>query len=715
MKNSILKTFVVVAYFKLAISMEVPEHSSKLPSDNSTLSSTHSNTKSRKKKKSKKKPQKNNALHRLSEDFDKDNNPPYHDCKFDISAQNLCQLLINKDHLSNMADKKSYLDNIQKLLSILNLMEKITSYFQSLNKLNTTLAAIPDYIKYFKSFKSKSELDKDESAWPITIDKMRENEDYIGGVNSSEAKAIVIQSQEILDKHLKYTKKRNADNQQFVDLSLVDEQQIIGFHSVKKQLDKILTPYSSIILRKKIKTIYGKLITSNDTELKILGQWLLIQAQWRKMCEITDYINIELFKIISKISSKTIQGKLIKQSPDGDLFCFDLDVALKTLKINGSFDEWLFGLEVFIKHHIKGFFESLGLIDKTIQFIGFIIEKNRHLNSKENYYLVSITNDILKQFESSKENYIELYQILLQEQKRVFKSVGKKNEYFLRKEYAYNMFTEDQAPFPDALFKPKNKACPISDSYTEHAEKFAKSKQAQELIRQKKQAQRAKEKLKKVDKEKESSFNEDTTDADDYSKENLIEITNDTITSDNLLVAFNGKVKVKLSDYDDRCLSWFNPEFRENKNENDLFYHSFPLGMDYLIKKYGRRQSWPNRTHPGQIDTMYYIGGELQLTDGQKQMILFAITQDPRGTIYHRGLEFKNDNLFNEFASNKFEFDFPKDFEEPEYEVKNVICDLSNLENLTYKLNSFCITLKDTLNNVNIVLFRSSFEPELEN
>lgn len=99
----------------------------------------------------------------------------------------------------------------------------------------------------------------------------------------------------------------------------------------------------------------------------------------------------------------------------------------------------------------------------------------------------------------------------------------------------------------------------------------------------------------------------------------------------------------------------------------------------------------------------------------KKQIVLFAITEDPQGIIYHRGFELKETNLFDEFASNKFEFDLPKGFEEPEYEVKTVICNLNDFEKLTYKINPFCIILEDKLNGINITLFRSSFESQSDN
>lgn len=162
--------------------------------------------------------------------------------------------------------------------------------------------------------------------------------------------------------------------------------------------------------------------------------------------------------------------------------------------------------------------------------------------------------------------------------------------------------------------------------------------------------------------------------------------------------------EVSLKNYDRRCVDWFDPKFRKFKTPRELLYHSFPLGMDYLIKQYGNSENWINQTNPAQIDIRYYIGGEIQHGNGDKEVVVFTLTQDPTDIIYHRGIERNEPHLLRDFLESKLEFDFPSGFQQPNSELKNI---MGNSKILTYRITPYYITLKDILNNVTIILFKS--------
>ena len=696
MKNVLVKIFFLVIYSSLAFSMEESnKEKSKFQSDQTSASpKSTSKKKHRKKKKSKnKKTEKRDALSTVSEVIIEESLSSSQNAGFNISTENLYPLLMNEANPSNLQEKEEYLLRIRTILSLLQLMKQTFTYLKSIKKLNTILDGIPDLVKYIHSFKPINKSEKNES---IKADKLKKGMCYDANAKNPDTMAAAIQCQDIWDR---YGKKINKINN-------------FSSNTNENKIKKALDQKTSIFFRKKIKNIAHKLINSKDSELELVGQWLLFKAIIQKMYETTRAINLKFFKIMSKISHHQIlEGEFIN-TPDGRKFSIDMDETLKKLKIKEAFKNKLPVLIPFLENYIEEFFGSLATLEKTTQFVNYILDKNGQTSSKESAYLINLIDGIQNQFEKNKEYYENLYRDLLQEQKRIFKSVGKRNELFFRQEYGFDVFTDEQTAFPENLFEPENQVKILSSNYIEHAEQFEETRITNSLAQLKKQEQRAKEKkLKKAIIKSESSSKDEV---EEEIKENRVEITDDNITSENLLSSLNREVELDLSHYDNRCLCWFDLEFRGHKNPNDLLYHSFPLGMDDLIKQYGRHQDWPNRTHPGQIDSRYYIGGEIQYPDGNKRIVLFAITQDPEGIIYHRGFELKETTLFDEFASNKFEFDFPKIFEEPSYEVKNVICNLNNCEKLTYKINPFCITLNDALNGVNITLFRSSFESEVE-
>lgn len=168
-----------------------------------------------------------------------------------------------------------------------------------------------------------------------------------------------------------------------------------------------------------------------------------------------------------------------------------------------------------------------------------------------------------------------------------------------------------------------------------------------------------------------------------------------------------------MHQYDYRCLRWFFDEDflkRNNFDNEKLLKHTFDFACDYYIFNYGIPQDWHNETHPGQIDTAYYMGGEILYPDGSKKTVLFACTKDPAGICYHRGIQQKESSLFAEFEKNKFEYDFPAYYFEPESQEQRVELQINNeLYSKTCFENQFYITIYDKTNKVTLILFKPNF------
>lgn len=174
--------------------------------------------------------------------------------------------------------------------------------------------------------------------------------------------------------------------------------------------------------------------------------------------------------------------------------------------------------------------------------------------------------------------------------------------------------------------------------------------------------------------------------------------------------------------YDSRVLKWFNEEIKEKKNYNNrsVLYHTFPFVADHFIFKYGITNERENRSHPGQKDTVYYMGGEIQYKKGkkagQRETVLFTCSKDPRGICYHRGFNKKESSLFEEFESSEFKYQFPALHDEPMLEGKTITVDINDeIHKSNCRESYFCIEIDDERNGVMLVLYKSCFQEENEN
>ncbi len=157
--------------------------------------------------------------------------------------------------------------------------------------------------------------------------------------------------------------------------------------------------------------------------------------------------------------------------------------------------------------------------------------------------------------------------------------------------------------------------------------------------------------------------------------------------------------------YDQRIHNWFNNDHTKNRGYDSVLYHSFSPVADNYIFSLGIQTKRPNKTHQGQIDTNYSLGGEIQYEDGHKDSVVFTCCQDPQGICYHRGFtEKKDNNLFKEyFANNYWEVIFRD--EDPEQDA-HLFKPLQQSDAIIEQDDELCVKIYDNRLGVRLVLYK---------
>lgn len=613
-----------------------------------------------------------------------------------IEEKDFPRLLIGKEKIQNITDANNYLENIQKLLSALSLMEEIVPFLKEIRKqtesINSCLPQInsinvfgyidePCTIKYaeckgiFGSVVHYNKAKEDKCDWQHCI------------VQTSEGKAAIMQMDHFFSLLNNVAKK--------------DKSFLQGDLNLQSKLAKGNKLINKALPGEKFENWADLLFSSNHIELKILGHFAKnIIATNQRMKAIRNLQDTAHTKIgeLKEFMPVSAEGEYLINS---NYEAHEL-----------VFKDWL-GDRIFsfANEQISDFFN---LFKTVFPLKKYTLERSgRSFSSEENQYVLTLVNQFLPQYEMNKAEYTRLYSLLLMEQEKFFKDTKNRNRLNQMKHYGHYIFAQNKTRFSKTLCDNDKQPAEISD-FINSVKRFEENRKAKEKNQTKKIQNKKNQK-------QQHAMHKDKAEAhDDYEeKEKETESTQqDSVyviekPAYDIASAYkSSEIQVDLKDYDDRSLRWFNQEFRQNKTYRDLLYHSPPLAIDYFIKKCGKSEDWPNRTKPGQIDRRHYMGGEIHFPDASKKTVLFAITQDPKGIIYHRGFELKEKygSLFEEFKNNQFEFDFPASFEDPVYNVKKLSYDFNN-ERVTqrYDESPFCIKIHDPLNKVSIVLFKSDF------
>jgi len=161
--------------------------------------------------------------------------------------------------------------------------------------------------------------------------------------------------------------------------------------------------------------------------------------------------------------------------------------------------------------------------------------------------------------------------------------------------------------------------------------------------------------------------------------------------------------KNPLLSYDTRVNRWFKRRCIQEGEQQDVLYHSFAKLSDPYIMRMGIKTPWHNRTREGKIDTSYSLPGMVIFPDGTKKYAVFSCTVDAQGCCYHRGITYKHaTGLIREFSGAKLELDH-RDIDMRPAEEKG---DDEHVTSSIEEENTLMVKIRDTYNNVDIVLFR---------
>ena len=427
---------------------------------------------------------------------------------------------------------------------------------------------------------------------------------------------------------------------------------------------------------------------SNNNELLLIAKW----------CK--NYI-AEHQRSIALRQPATILINLIKfMMQNGNTTNSPMALFIPNIISNGKtediFKSWSNDLYPFITTNLPHVIDILKTLEYTLEKTNMMNEKAEILNCHDGAVVQSLLEKVTESVHENKENYQQLYGRLVQELQRFLQD--KKCKFRLELIKNYNKvilpLAAQSSSLPTTIFVKQEIVTRDYDDYDndwlssvkqfEYANKQIE-KQQQKAIQQREAARNQKRKIRNKQKEKE--------------REN--EIKEEDKQSQSI-----------KHHYDYRVLRWFFDEdfiVRNNFDSDKLLKHTFDFACDGYIFTYGIRQDWLNKTNPGQIDDVYYMGGEIIYPTGKKETVLFACCKDPAGTCYHRGIEKKPSELFDEFKGSKFNYDYPSYYEPKpeEHSVEYVIDD--TLYSKECIENNFYVSIKDNRNKVTLILFKPTF------
>jgi len=166
---------------------------------------------------------------------------------------------------------------------------------------------------------------------------------------------------------------------------------------------------------------------------------------------------------------------------------------------------------------------------------------------------------------------------------------------------------------------------------------------------------------------------------------------------------------IQLPNYAQRVLNWFDSEYiaKAAPEVGSIFYHTYSLLADFIIKKYGTNQLQPNQTNSDLTDSGYYMPGQIKHSNGDTETVVFGICFGSDGSCYHRGYSKLNDaDLSPEFAKSKHHYDFPDLSIEFLVDKKRVKVNNDLCKDTQYTETSTYVELYDSVNEVTITLFK---------
>jgi hypothetical protein len=87
-----------------------------------------------------------------------------------------------------------------------------------------------------------------------------------------------------------------------------------------------------------------------------------------------------------------------------------------------------------------------------------------------------------------------------------------------------------------------------------------------------------------------------------------------------------------------RLKRWmFNRNFRKDKSQKDILYHTFHPIANYFIEQYGKQKEYIAGNFRGM---QYSLKGVIEYPDGKQEPVIFTITKNKNGSWYHRGIMF---------------------------------------------------------------------------
>ncbi len=160
--------------------------------------------------------------------------------------------------------------------------------------------------------------------------------------------------------------------------------------------------------------------------------------------------------------------------------------------------------------------------------------------------------------------------------------------------------------------------------------------------------------------------------------------------------------------YDQRVARWFNNSFSQNESFESVMYHSFSSLIDNYLFTYGRTEERENGTRAGQMDTSYKLMGQVIFKGKVNRHVVFHATKDPRGVCYHRGLEWKPDDVFTIFsAANFWQIDLTyKANSLARTDLGDYFSPISNKPDELIKETPFHVEIRDNRLGVSIILYK---------
>ncbi len=161
--------------------------------------------------------------------------------------------------------------------------------------------------------------------------------------------------------------------------------------------------------------------------------------------------------------------------------------------------------------------------------------------------------------------------------------------------------------------------------------------------------------------------------------------------------------------YAQRILSWFNNANLAQETFESVLYHGFSLLVDDYLFSRGRTESRPNVTRAGQMDTVYKLVGQIIFKGNVRKHVVFHATKDPQGICYHRGLEWREGNLFDTHIAPSF-WNISPQYKsnstaarhlQNEYKPTN-----SNTNDVIEEENDLLIQIRDNRLGITIILYK---------